>query len=342
MPDPASLPYPPRELLDRIGPMGDEDPVGVYEETGRDHRALLESVLPDEWSWQGKRVLDFGCGSGRMLRQFAAEADGAEFWGCDLDTPSVQWLEESLSPPFNFFESGEAPGLPQEDGFFDLIYAFSVYTHFTDNWAGWLREHHRVLKDGGLLFVTFLGEGMLEPLTGEKWDEDVIGMNPLLHGYPWALGGPIAINSPWWIRAHWGRAFEIVELRPVVKTGEPSHGIVLARKKPVEITVEELTALEPGEPREIPALRHHVEQLAAETERLQGSHQVHADRIAELTAEAERLQGERQAEEERRQAEAEHAGRLQGRVQGLEGSLSWRLTAPLRAARQRLAARRRP
>ena len=310
-----SLPTPPRDLLRRIGPMGEEDPAGVYTESGRLHRQLLEEALPDDWSWPGKRVLDFGCGVGRVLRQFAPEAEEAEFWGCDLDRPSLEWLEANLSPPFRFFESSEAPGLPQADGSFDLIYAFSVYTHFTGNWAGWLREHHRVLADGGILFATFLGRGMLEPLTGEEWDEDRIGMNPLMHGYPWDRGGPIAINSPWWIRAHWGRAFEIVELLPVVEEGAASHGIVVGRKKPVSLTEEDLTRLEPDEPREILALQHHVEQLATESERL---------RVAHDTLEA-RLKGQ-----EPRLRELEE----------LKASSSWRLTEPLRAAKRRLARRR--
>jgi SAM-dependent methyltransferase len=278
--------------------MGETDPVAVYEETGRLHRELLESTLPEDWSWPGKRVLDFGCGVGRMMRQFAPEAEEAEFWGCDLDRRSIEWLKENLVPPFHAFESTEAAGLPQEDGYFDLIYAFSVYTHFTDNWAEWLLEHHRVLADGGLLFATFLGEGMLEELTGEKWDEDRIGMNPLMHGYSWDRGGPIAINSPWWIRAHWGRAFDIVELAPRIGEGVPSHGIVLARKKPVQLTVEDLTRLEPDEPREMKALFHHVEQLADEVERLH-------------------VAGNRQYDE----------------LQAVMASSSWKLTAPLRRAK---------
>lgn len=304
---------PPRELLRRIGPMGEENPVGVYEDTGRLHRDLLEQALPDEWSWEDKRILDFGCGVGRVLRQFAPEAGSAEFFGCDLDKPSLEWLQANLSPPFHFFESGEAPGLPQANGSFDLIYAYSVYTHFTDNWAGWLLEHHRVLADGGLLFATFLGKGMLEPLTGEKWDEDRIGMNPLMHGYPWDRGGPIAINSPWWIRAHWGRAFDIVELLPVIEEGVPSHGVILARKKPVSIGVEELVAFEPDEPRELQSVLHHVEQLADETYRLRVAHEVQA-------------------------AEIEKLNRV---VTGMRASRSWRLTAPLRAGSQRLRARQR-
>jgi SAM-dependent methyltransferase len=306
------LPIPPPELLGRIGPMGEVDPVAVYRESGRAHRELLESVLPADWSWAGKRVLDFGCGVGRMLRQFEAEAAEAEFWGCDLDDRSVDWLQQGFCPPFKVFESAEEAGLPQPDGYFDLIYAFSVYTHFTDNWASWLLEHHRVLADGGLLFATFLGEGMLEALTGEKWDEDQIGMNPLMHGYPWDLGGPIAINSPWWIRLHWGRAFEIAALLPRVgDDGSPSHGIVLARKKPAQVTVEEMKALDLDEPRELKALEHHVDQLAGEVQRL---HEVGA-------AQGKQLQ--RLPALERAYAE-------------IEASSSWRLTAPLRALKQRV------
>jgi SAM-dependent methyltransferase len=279
--------------------MGNEDPVGVYESSGRMHRQMLDDVLPDDWSWEGKRVLDFGCGVGRVLRHFLPEAEVAEFYGCDLDTPSVEWLQQNFSPPFEIFESSERAGLPQDDGFFDLIYAFSVYTHFTDNWAEWLLEHHRVLADGGILFATFLGEGMLEPLTGERWDEDRIGMNTLLHGFPWDMGGPLAFNSPWWLRAHWGRGFEIVALIPRTEPDVESHGVIVARKKPVDLTLGTLTALEPGEPREIAALQHHVEQLSDESAELRASHRADIDRA----------------------------------LDGVRSSLSWRLTSPLRRAK---------
>jgi SAM-dependent methyltransferase len=288
--------------------MGDEDPVGVYESSGGMHREILDDILPADWSWRGKRILDFGCGVGRVLRQFLPEAGEAEFHGCDLDTRSVEWLQRNFSPPFHIFESGEKAGLPQEDGFFDLIYAFSVYTHFTDNWAEWMLEHHRVLADDGIFFATFLGEGMLEFLTGEKWDEDRIGMNTLLHGYPWDLGGPLAFNSPWWLRAHWGRAFDIVYLEPRTEPDVESHGVVVARKKPVELTVEDLKALEPDEPREITALLHHVEQLSQECIDLRVSHQADIDRLNRALDE-------------------------------VRSSLSWRLTAPLRRAKGRVRPR---
>lgn len=293
--------------------MEGEDPLAIYEDTGQAHRKLIEELLPSDWNWEGKRVLDFGCGVGRVIRQFAEHSREAEFWGCDIDAASIEWLEQNLSPPFHFFQSDEEPALPQGDGFFDLIYALSVYTHLTDHWAGWLLEHHRVLNDGGLMVVTFLGEGMAEALIGEPWDEGRIGMNALTHGHPWDLGGPTTLHSPWWLEAHWGRAFEIVELRPH-GGGEPpaGHGIVVLRKRPVSLTEADLTRLEPDEPREIAALRHHEEQLRDETIRL--SEGLRSENL-QRTALEERLRT------------------IEERLAVIEGSRSWRLTAPLRRSR---------
>jgi len=147
---------------------------------------------------------------GRTLRQFAAEAEDAEFWGCDIHEPSVAWAREHLCPPFRVFRCEPEPRLPQADGYFDLIYAMSVYTHIVDHWAGWLLEHRRVLAGDGLLLVSFLGEGMIEPIAGEPWQERRIGMNVLRSGVSFDRGGPNVFHSPWWLRARWGRAFDIV------------------------------------------------------------------------------------------------------------------------------------
>jgi SAM-dependent methyltransferase len=263
---PSPLPTPPLYLLQRTGFLGDQATADSYHEIGASGRTLIETMLPNDWSWNGKRVLDFGCGVGKVIRHFAPETDVAEFTGCDIHAPSIGWLQRNLSPPFTFFRCSEQPPLPQPDGHFDLIYAISVYTHLTDHWAEWLLEHHRVLAPDGLLIASFLGEGMIGPLIGERWDENKIGMNTLWAGKPWDAGGPITLHSPWWLRAHWGRAFEVVRIVP--HTGNEiaeGHGLVLLRRKPVELTVADLQRLEPGEDREIQALAHQVEQLRRET-----------------------------------------------------------------------------
>jgi hypothetical protein len=54
----------------------------------------------------------------------------------------------------------------------------------------------------------------------------------------------------------------------VPHTGNESaegHGLILLRRKPVQLTIEDLQRPEPGEDREVQALAHHVEQLRRET-----------------------------------------------------------------------------
>ena len=142
-----ALPFPPFDLSERVGHLLGDDPVEYYDRTGSRMRAVIESMLPDDWSWSGRRVLDFGCGAGRVLRHFAPEAAEGEFWGCDIDGPSIEWLNQNLHPPFNGMLCSETPSLSQPDGHFDLIYAVSVFTHISDDWAGWLLELHRLLAE---------------------------------------------------------------------------------------------------------------------------------------------------------------------------------------------------
>ena len=101
-----TVPFPPPNLLSRIGPTPDprtEEGREFFESTGRDRKRAIIDLLPDDYSFEGKRVLDFGCGAGRVLRHFVPEASTAEFWGCDLHAPTVDWLSENLSPPMRFF-----------------------------------------------------------------------------------------------------------------------------------------------------------------------------------------------------------------------------------------------
>jgi SAM-dependent methyltransferase len=224
---------------------------------------LVEDALPAGWSWSGKRVLDFGCGAGRTLRHFAAEAGEAEFWGCDIDAASIAWLNAHLNPPFRAFVNGAVPPLALPDDSLDLVYAYSVFTHIGAAWSAWLLELHRVLAPGGLLVASFLGSGHSEAVAGEPWDSDRIGMNVLRAHAGWEDGGPMVLMSPWWIRAHWGRAFDIVSLRD---DGVPGvHGMVVARARASAPSLEELERIDAEDPREIRALQHNVRQLQRES-----------------------------------------------------------------------------
>lgn len=259
------LPRPPLRLARRVGELDPVDPWGHFDQVGRQMRERIESGLPPDWDWAGKRCLDFGCGAGRVMRQFAPEAAKAEFWGCDIDSPSVGWIESELSPPFRAFLASEDPGLDQPTDSFDLIWAASVFTHLTDNWARWLSELNRALKPGGLLMVSVLGGGMWAALEKSEWDGDRTGMCVLRAGAPWSIGGPVVFHSQWWLREHWGRGFEIVDLDP---GDDPwGHAWVVMAKRQAVVEAAELERLS-DDPREVEALQRNLELVHAEDRRL--------------------------------------------------------------------------
>jgi SAM-dependent methyltransferase len=241
-----------------------------YLKRGREGREALERHLPDDWAWAGKTVLDFGCGAGRTIRHLLDEAPECELWGSDIDPRCIEWDQQHLAPA-SFVLNEEVPPLPFPDGKFDLIYAYSVFTHLSVHWAAWLLELDRVLAPDGRILASFMSEGMCEAVTGEPWDEENIGMNVYEEGQDWSLGGPMVMHSPWWIEDHWGRLFTIERIVPrgfQEKTdvpGRDDHGAVVLRKSGRTPSVADLERLDPtAGSREAAALHHDVLHLRAE------------------------------------------------------------------------------
>ena len=267
MTPPTRIPFPPSRLMWRVGcPRSERRLQAEYDRRGGVIKEAIVGLLPDGWTFEGKRVLDFGCGSGRVLRHFVPEAAAGvgEFWGCDTHEPSVRWLQANLCPPLRVDHNGPAPPLPVAGGTFDLVWAVAVFTHLTDSWAAWLLELHRVLATGGLLVATFIGEGASAETLGERWDEDRVGMNTLCCGRDWDMGGPLALHSPWWVREHWGRAFDVLDVRPSGFAGPGGQGVALLRRRDAALTVADLERWAADEPREWEALRHNRRQLERE------------------------------------------------------------------------------
>ena len=321
-PDGFSLP--PERLIVRAGATPGQSVIDEYLAGGAANAETIRALCPGKLGDAGLRLLDFGCGAGKVLRHLTAEARAGEVWGCDIDRDSIAWLQKNLCPPFRAFIVSDDCKLPQPDGYFDLVYAISVFTHITEDWARWLLELHRVLTRDGVAIVTFLGEGMIEVERGGRWDPDRVGMNVLRRGQDWQGGGPTVFHSDWWIEAHWGRAFEIVALHHdrdetgVVRRG--SHGFVVLRKRPVAFTAAMLQA-PADDPREFAALEHNIEQL----------HDDDRDLRTRLLAALETASA---AEARSREAQA-RADDLERRLEVISTSHSWRLTRPLRELAQR-------
>ena len=100
------------------------------------------------------RVLDFGCGWGRILRFFPF--DTSDLHGVDIDPfPLAECRRTGVAGELQQIEP--AGRLPYPDGAFDVVYSFSVFSHLPENLARhWAREIARVLKPNGTFVFTTL------------------------------------------------------------------------------------------------------------------------------------------------------------------------------------------
>jgi ubiquinone/menaquinone biosynthesis C-methylase UbiE len=98
--------------------------------------------------FDGKQLLEVGCGMGTDLLQFAA--GGARCTGVDLTPRSIELsrLHFALYERRAEFLLADGERLPFKDESFDVVYSNGVLHHTPDTEQG-VREIHRVLRHGG-------------------------------------------------------------------------------------------------------------------------------------------------------------------------------------------------
>ncbi len=109
----------------------------------RFYRAVLTTEIP-----VGCRVLDVGCGTGRLLSLLAER--GAVGTGVEL-APEMVAVARRANPQMDI-RQGTAEDLPFDDGTFDLVVACLAYHHLGAP-ERFLAEATRVLVPGGRLVV---------------------------------------------------------------------------------------------------------------------------------------------------------------------------------------------
>src|SRR5215471_8692344 len=164
---PLDLPVPPESLRIWVGPFSDAE---LFVRSGE--QTLNEIVdlcgLPAD-----SRVLEIGCGCGRLSRAFAGYLSlEGRYEGFDVARVLIEWCRQQLEPQLPNFRfswadvragghnpegaiSGAAFRFPFSDGRFDLAIACSVFTHMLpDEIENYVAKVFRVLKTGGRCFMS--------------------------------------------------------------------------------------------------------------------------------------------------------------------------------------------
>lgn len=114
------------------------------------------------------RYLDIGCASGRVLRHFAFQQPAIEPIGADINRLHVEWCNRHLPQRCKVFHNSSIPSLALADNSVDAITAYSVFTHIEAFESAWLMEIARILRPGGLAWLTVHTEHTLKSMD-ETW-----------------------------------------------------------------------------------------------------------------------------------------------------------------------------
>jgi SAM-dependent methyltransferase len=119
--------------------------------------AATEDELHLIQNLSGKRVLEFGCGSGHTLSYLWENKNASELWGLDFSEEQIRFSKELLDGkniPVKLFLASmdENPGIPEN--YFDLV--VSIYSlGWTPNLSRTLELIYSYLKPGGIFIFSW-------------------------------------------------------------------------------------------------------------------------------------------------------------------------------------------
>ena len=114
-------------------------------------REVFEIVVR-EGDLRGRRVLDCGCGTGRLSKALA-DSVAAKVWGVDPEPAMLRVAEQNV-PASVGLKQGRAEQLPFRDGWFERAVMWLV-CHLVDRPAAFADVRRVVVADGRFVIVTF-------------------------------------------------------------------------------------------------------------------------------------------------------------------------------------------
>lgn len=236
--------YPPESLYGPIpdGPLrarvhgGDVLPSFLVEGYSAYRRldALLDDVATKA-AGSELRLLDWGCGCGRVARYFVSDG-GYAVTGTDIDSDNAGWCAEHLDGTFTAIPSRPPTGL--ELGSFDAIIGVSVMTHLDlELQLEWLTHLRSLLVPAGVALLTShgwatarrtgVGPAVLDAMATSGFGD--AGENPDIPESVVEVGYYRNVyNTHDHIREHWSTVMEVESIRPAL-IGHHQDVVVLRR-----------------------------------------------------------------------------------------------------------------
>ena len=99
-------------------------------------------------------VVDFGSGWGRITQLLSLYFDPNRILGCDVMDTAIDEAKRN-GVRAEFISTEPWPPTRMQNETVDYIFSYSVFSHLSeDNARAWIREFHRILRPGGLVFMT--------------------------------------------------------------------------------------------------------------------------------------------------------------------------------------------
>ena len=226
---PDGLPIPPPDLIFLVAGSSD---VSWFMRGGELAARSITDALRDigiEVAELGA-ILDFGCGCGRVLRNWSS-LPHSNVYGTDYNSTLIEWCRRNL--PFAQYEVNRlSPPLPYADAQFDLVYALSVFTHLTEDLQeAWIAELTRIVRPGGHLIISTHGESYLHRLNDDERRRFESG-HLIVKNNVRAPGSNTcsAYHPVAYIRSHLARGLDVVAIIPEGAKGNPRQDLNVLRK----------------------------------------------------------------------------------------------------------------
>jgi SAM-dependent methyltransferase len=296
----------------------------------------------------GKRVLDAGCGTGYGLAMLLAEGPES-VTGVDLSEEAVAEAGRRLGDDAELVRA-DVRDLPFEEDSFDMVVCFEVIEH-VERQRDALDELKRVLRPGGMLLISSPNRDVYPPgnphhvreyrpeeLQAEL--EERFENVKLYRQHPWLASALLPDEA---LAAGEPRDLLAAAVGERLDPGSETYTVAVASDAPLS-ALPGIVVL--GDDFEVRWWHEQIDRLGLADHRSTRT-------AAELEAEVQRLSravldteqtAARAVELERRlddlEAECarltEHSGHCERVIHDMEDSVSWRVTAPIRALKARL------